>query len=480
MAKVSVGTIESRWIATPEENAIIHKATSCFMESARFNLAFQNKQWDGVLRMFNPKSGILPSGLVPDAIEALEACGYPVDITSHAPDAPPRVGGEIYFELDDDHQMSTVEALASTNRGIFHGATNAGKTKIAEAWCALNDLKTIFLVPSQELLNQTVASFKRDTNLDVGHISAKDDWVIGKDVTVCLVTSVAKRKSRKTGKLINAKAVEDFAKIAPLFQAVIVDECHHLVAPTWQSVMHSLRNAHFRFGLSGTPWATREDQLQVMAHLGPVLKVVTNKELIEKGWSAKPLIHMVKYSCPKSAIKVEDYDDLEAFGLIYQKEIVENSPRNTMIQKFCEKLFGLKKSCLVLANRVEHCYELGSLLAESNIPHHVITGQRTKSEDRVQFLTDFKEGKTPILISNVVNEGIDIPSLNALIFAGGGKSSQQIVQRVGRGIRKKPEGENTVQIFDFMDESSEMLRGHSMMRVRLYKQEGFQVEHTEI
>lgn len=479
MAKVSVGAIESVWTCTPDEMAVIHAATSCFIDGADMSPRFKNHQWDGMLRMFNPNTGKLPSGLVEDAVAALQGAGFEVEIFSNTPPAPERQGAEIYFELDKTHQIETLEAMSTRTRGIFHGATNAGKTKIAEAWCALHGLNTLFLVPSQELLDQTVASFKRDTNLDVGQISASDDWVLGKDVTICLVTSVAKRVSRTTKKLLNEKAVIAFRKIAPQFQAVFVDECHHLTAKTYQYVMRCLKNAHYRFALSGTPWKNRVEELKIKQHLGPIFKVVTNKELIDKGWSAKPTINMLWYDSNSDVSLTSgfDYDD---YAAMYETLIVKNSLRNEAVSKICQKVSALKKTVLVIADRVEHCYALGDLCKKEGLGHRVITGQRTKKPDRAAYLAEFKNRQIPVLITNVVNEGIDIPSLNAVILVSGGKSKTRLIQRIGRGIRKKETGENSVEIYDFMDIASPALREHTMQRLAICKSEGFEITNTLI
>src|SRR5262249_47352647 len=155
-----------------------------------------------------------------------------------------------------------------------------------EAWCALHQAKVLYLVPSKELLTQTVESFRRDTDLDVGSISALTGFHPGKDVTVCLVSSIAKRRDRLSGKAINQGVLDRFAQLALTFEAVIIDECHHLRAKTWEGAARLLRNCVRWYGLSGTPWNADDpaEILAVKALLGPVISRIENAELIEKGW----------------------------------------------------------------------------------------------------------------------------------------------------------------------------------------------------
>ena len=81
-----------------------------------------------------------------------------------------------------------------------------------------------------------------------------------------------------------------------------------------------------------------------------------------------------------------------------------------------------------------------------------------------------------ILISTVVNEGVNIPSMDVIIMAGGGKSNKLTVQRVGRALRKA-EGKETAKIIDFYDNDNGILLRHSKARLKTYrKEEEFQIE----
>ena len=115
------------------------------------------------------------------------------------------------------------------------------------------------------------------------------------------------------------------------------------------------------------------------------------------------------------------------------------------------------------------------MLSLNQIDHRVVTGELGK-KDRKKYLEDFKESKFQVLISTVLGEGVDIPHLNALIIAAAGKSQKQLLQRVGRGIRKKHSGPNEVEIYDFFDKSHPILRRQSKDRLEIYRDQGFEVE----
>ncbi len=484
MAKVTIHPIHSDWDLSDEEQFIVAEVCSAKenYQKLRYNPSHRYGAWDGVVQLFNASAKRLPAGLAPDVTEALEAAGFPVTV-EWAPhrDFSPRPDAQINFDITEDHQLRALEAMCSYKRGILHAATNSGKTKIAEAWCAMNDFKILYLVPTRELLHQTVKSFKRDTNLEVGHISAEDGWEIGRDVTVALVTSVSKKKSKRTGLISNQKAVDKFKEVAKQFEALIVDECHHVAAEGWRWVVKCCVNAHYRYGLSGTPWNPGDDvaALRVKAFLGPIIATVTNAELIEKGWSATPIIHMIPVHSPEVFVEERNETDEIIFSDIYDPGIVYNDLRNNMIVKLCEKFHEESRTCLVIAQRLAQCEIISQSLKMKRIPHRVITGETPKDE-RKSDLEAFRDAEFPILISTVLGEGVDIPSLNGLIFAAGGKSSKQMLQRVGRGIRKKTQGENVVEIYDFIDKAHGVLANHTRARRKLYKDEGFEVVETPI
>ena len=91
------------------------------------------------------------------------------------------------------------------------------------------------------------------------------------------------------------------------------------------------------------------------------------------------------------------------------------------------------------------------------------------------MLLKFKEGSLKILLSSsILDEGIDIERIDTLVLASARKSRRQILQRIGRGLRRK-RGENVVDIIDFFDLDGKYLEKHSRERLKLYKKEKFDI-----
>ena len=112
----------------------------------------------------------------------------------------------------------------------------------------------------------------------------------------------------------------------------------------------------------------------------------------------------------------------------------------------------------------------------SFLPHQFICGEES-TEVREKALVDFREGKIKVLIAtSILDEGVDIPNIDVLVLAGGGKSSIATLQRVGRGLRKGGTVDR-LYIVDTIDFQQHHLLKHSMQRLEDYKaEECFEIE----
>ena len=79
----------------------------------------------------------------------------------------------------------------------------------------------------------------------------------------------------------------------------------------------------------------------------------------------------------------------------------------------------------------------------------------------------------PVLIgSTILQEGISITHMKAMILACGGKSNVAVLQKIGRSLRFKAGEKTEVDFYDFID-TARFLSKHSKMRVSLYKKAGY-------
>ena len=253
-------------------------------------------------------------------------------------------------------------------------------------------------------------------------------------------------------------------------KALLIDEAHHINVAGRGKIQNTyfqialLVDAYYRIGFTATPGDEGSlDKELLMAATGSVLHHVSSSALIKRGLLTRPIIEMYKIT---PAMRFSDWQ------VAYSENILMNAKRNGIVVRLAEQYAAEGKSVLVVVTRVEtHGSILNDLIEDA-----VFMSGKTPTDERKQILEDFSNKKLKILISTVVNEGVNIPSMDVIIMAGGGKSNKQTVQRVGRALRKSGD-KKEARIIDFYDNDNGMLLRHSKARLRTYKkEEEFQVE----
>src|SRR5699024_3107799 len=114
-------------------------------------------------------------------------------------------------------------------------------------------------------------------------------------------------------------------------------------------------------------------------------------------------------------------------------------------------------------------------LNDLDVEHYFLHGE-IDSDTRREKLNDMRSGKLKVMIAtSLIDEGVDISGINALILGAGGKSLRQTLQRIGRAVRKKKD-DNTTQIFDINDMTNRLLYTHSKERRKIYEEEDFEIK----
>lgn len=249
---------------------------------------------------------------------------------------------------------------------------------------------------------------------------------------------------------------------------IIGDEAHHSSSSTWYDTLMLCENAAYRFGLTGT--VDKKDVINTMrlyGCMGSILVKISNEFLISRGYSAKPTIYLqVVNNIEISGVEWQD---------AYRIGIVENEYRNRLITEKVVEKYEEGKGCLIIVNHIKHGEILQKMLEDMGVECEFTHGKRD-SEDRERFLKEMKAGKLKVLIAtSILDEGVDISGINCLWLASGGRSYRQVLQRIGRGLRKKEDGSG-VEIYDFLDYTSKYLIQHTQERYSYYKQEGFEIK----
>jgi type III restriction enzyme, res subunit len=325
-------------------------------------------------------------------------------------------------------------------------------------------------------------------------IDSEHEYLMAKDLELFDVVVVCKNNERLFGCVEFVEYIQDDTKevydltVADnhnfIVNDIVVSNCHHIPAETITSIANQCSNAYYRIGVSATPWRDTGDDLLIEAVLSKQHKEsqINASKLIELGYLVKPDIYFVPI---KQTFKGKNYQS------VYSQAVVLNDYRNRVIYKIAEKMYEKGKHILILFRQIAHGTEIMLKLQERLVDKatsitikHPKSGKETTvrvkevemlsgNDDALKRAAVFEAVKRGIcrclVASTIADEGLDLPILDTLILAGGGKSSTRAFQRVGRVLRLHENKERAI-VFDFIDYTP-MLRRHSRERQKYYERE---------
>ena len=111
---------------------------------------------------------------------------------------------------------------------------------------------------------------------------------------------------------------------------------------------------------------------------------------------------------------------------------------------------------------------LAEKISEQGIMFATITG-RVPGRKRQELIEDYVEGHYKILLGTVFGEGVDLPSVEVVINAEGGRDVKSTVQKMRNLTPKK--GKKEAIYIDFVDLMNPYFATHSLERLRVYRAE---------
>jgi superfamily II DNA or RNA helicase len=394
------------------------------------------------------KSMVLPSGTfftghVPKVVEFLRGKG--IQATTAQAEWPfTATSPKIPLKLRPDQENLVAKAVDS-HTGIIKAPTGFGKTILAGAIISsIKDIKTLFLCHTITLVHQTIKSFE-GLGLDVGYITGTSKKLTG-EVIVATVQSFHKQPQ----------------ELFDSFDMVIVDEAHHLagIGGLYYKTLTRLL-APYRYGLTATLPTGEETKLLAEGLIGKLIDEYTLTDGIQGGILAVPKIKIVKIPIDFKVRELRKYTE------VYDQGVVFNRSRNRAIIKIAKEISDKGGSCLILVTKIEHG---AALLEMAELLKHPVVFLQGKDEgfvrEQIRESLNKKETKT-VIATTIFKEGVDVPTLDCVINAAGGKSEIAVLQGIGRGLRATAE-KDSVLIVDFLDLSHHYLIAHFGERLAIY------------
>jgi len=434
--------------ASAVEEDILSEVCSFVVPGYWFSDAYRRGYWNGRQCLYSKRYRTFPSGLLDRIEKSLKERGFTLSVEGRQ---KRRFKIRRLKGIDlRGYQREAIRVSLEKQRGIIHGPTGSGKTLALAGIIESVGGRSICLVNRKDLMYQTAKVLKRHTTQEVGLVG--DGNIDFQDCTVATVQTLYSLLQR-----------DDVRKWLKECDVMIADEVHGLGAQTFYKCAMRV-GADIRIGMSGTPLSRDDNRnLMVIAATGEVIFRQNAHDLAKDGFLTLPKVRVVDVWAPP--VK-GSYQRVRIDGIVRCKE------RNEVIKKAVELFRKKNLEILVIVREIEHGNILKKLL---NVPF--VCG-KDPSFVRSELLKDFSNVGCAIA-STIFEEGIDLPQLQALVVACGGKSSIKTIQRVGRGMRLKKDYPHFF-VVDFLDHHNRYLEKHSRRRIELYKGYGYDVKFAQL
>lgn len=382
----------------------------------------------------------VPRGLSKDLIEANPSAKVRSLLVA------PKLSVPLQFvdgTIPRDYQEEAVDEVTESNFGVLEAPTGSGKTVMALMIMAKLELKTLFVVHTKRLLEQTVAEIKSKFGITPSVIG-DGKFQIG-ELTIATVQTLLRR---------------DMKPYSKSFGLVIFDECHHVPAKTFIEVSKIFYAKHV-YGLSAT--VDRADGLSWAMYqtIGPKLHTVCKKSLQNSGTILKPIIKRIDTPFIPSRV----YDAFEVS--IHINEVASCAKRNKFLIDSIKPKLNHNNNSLILTDRVAHVELLAEAL-EYYLP--IIYYGSMNKQDQTQAAIDMKSGKSNLTIATYtsIGEGFDVPNWDQLFLVTPFSSTTRLIQVLGR-ISRSAIGKSKATVYDFVDVNDQLLLDRYSKRLKAYQ-----------
>ncbi|CAI50014.1 DNA repair helicase Rad25 [Natronomonas pharaonis DSM 2160] len=365
-----------------------------------------------------------------------------------------------------DYQQKALSAWrANDRRGTVVLPTGSGKTFLAVQAIADAGVSTLVVVPTIDLMNQWHATL---TNA-FGDQLPDGIGVLGggsHNVTNITVTTYD-------------SAYRYINEYGDQFGLLVVDEVHHLPAPTYQQIPE-MTIAPYRLGLTATYERADGQHEELEDLLGTVVYREEVDELAGDYLSEYETIHLQVELTPDEREEYDeeyqiyrDYVDSHEFDLWkergYQEFLKRTSydpqGRRALIakQRAEEIARTATKKLDTLDNLLKRHYDDRAIIFTANNDFAYDISQefvvpcithQTETDERTAILERFRTGEYSMLVtSQVLDEGIDVPAANVGIILSGSASKRQYAQRLGR-ILRPTDGRQPARLYEIIAEDT--------------------------
>jgi len=373
-------------------------------------------------------------------------------------------------------QLAAVEAWMPNRAGCVIMPTGTGKTEVALTIMANLGVSTLIVSPVRDLMYQWHRRILAGLGYDAG--------IIGDSIFKVKPVSVTTYDS----------ACIHMPRLGNQFGLIVFDECHHLPGAMRREAA-IMSAAPYRLGLTATPERSDGRDGDLASLLGPIcyrlelesvrgqsvseyqiVKIPVHLDEEERARYAELSAQVQRFMADQREEKPDyDWEDLCAdsgrdpdarrvMRAFHTKKAIEDRAKEKL--RVLEDLFRLHAGQPVLvfagSNAMARAVSLRFLIP-------CLLNHCGKKE-RIEILSGLESARYPAIVANqVLDEGVDMPTINVAIVLGGGASTRQAKQRLGRILRRTGRGGTAVLYEVVTDDTTEVQRSRKRRRNDAYQ-----------
>lgn len=449
-----------------------------FVPGYTFVPAYRNKIWDGKIRLFDSRNSQIYMGLIGNVEEFCQERDYTFTHNFVDDDYPLYHAKKFISDLQihargepievREHQIEGYIHAMRKRRALLLSPTASGKSLIIylifRQLQQYQNLKGLVIVPTTSLVEQLYSDFADYNNDNMEEHLHR----------------VYQGKDKESSKPLIISTWQSLYKLPKeyfhQFDYVIGDEAHLFKAQSLTTILTACINAKYRVGLTGTLDGTKTHKLVLEGLFGPVNKVITTRELIDKN-------QVSNFEVKCLILKHPDEKCLEYKDKTYQEEIqylISNEVRNKFIKNLA---VSLGKNTLILYQMVDkHGRILYDMIKDTEKIGNrkvffVHGGTDTNDREEIRRIMEIENDAIVVASYGTFSTGINIRNLHNIIFAMPTKSTIRTLQSIGRGLRQS-EGKEQATLYDIADDlrykkHMNYTLKHFVERTKIYNDEQF-------
>jgi len=355
-------------------------------------------------------------------------------------------------------QEEAVSKIRDHDQGILCAPTAFGKTAVAAWLIARRKVNTLIVVHRQQLLDQWRQRLAVFLNLPlsaIGQIGGGKTERTG-SIDVALLQSLYRHREVKD--------------LVAEYGQVIVDECHHISAFTFEQVMKQLK-ARYVLGLTATP--TRKDGHEPIIYMqcGKIQFSLSARQMTEE----TPFEHKV---IPRYTGFRLERDITEVTIQDLYASLVTDAARNEQIAHDIVQALAAGRSPLLLTGRTEHLRYFADRLRDSVKNLFVLKGGMGKRQRQsaAEALAQVPENEPRVILAtgSYLGEGFDDARLDTLFLALPISWRGTLQQYVGR-LHRIHDNKRVVEVYDYVDVDVPVLMRMYERRLKGYAAIGYSI-----